>query len=236
MNIIHLDLAGKTARVLFKPLPQSRPKPVVQPVTKCGPVASVRILNGINAALDPAQLTPAQLLDGDPELNFGDAAGEVLDPDSLSTAYFDSAAAAPEPIGDFSEVDIVYDARGQEKERRPHINRKSNVNEIHPIKIGKRLPVSQALTDFVFKQIYQIVHEDGLQMEFLRNIATELHRKNEMAVLGAGPKGATPLVIRDKGSPYRAFLYGEIGSGENEGKYKLLLLLTDQELKRPEND
>jgi len=49
--------------------------------------------------------------------------------------------------------------------------------------------------------------------------------------VGAGTKGNQPLVIREKGSPYRGFLYGEIGQGENEGKYKLLLLLSDRELK-----
>ena len=32
----------------------------------------------------------------------------------------------------------------------------------------------------------------------------------------------------------RAFLYGEIGAGKDSDKYKLLLLLSDQELKRPQ--
>jgi hypothetical protein len=54
-----------------------------------------------------------------------------------------------------------------------------------------------------------------------------------MALLGAGPKGAGPVVLRDGGSPFRAFLYGEAeGSGE-KARYRLLLLLSDQELKLP---
>jgi len=60
-----------------------------------------------------------------------------------------------------------------------------------------------------------------------------LHEKQEVALLGAGPKGNQPLVVRDKGNPYRGFLYGEIGSGAQKDQYKLLLLLSDQELKRP---
>jgi hypothetical protein len=92
------------------------------------------------------------------------------------------------------------------------------------------MPLQQALTQFVFKQTCQILHEDGVTMDFLFGIAKDLHDKQEVALLGAGAKGNQPLVIRDKGSPYRAFLYGEV-NGDNQ--YKLLLLLSDQELKRP---
>ena len=232
MNIIHLDLQGKTARVLFQPLPHARPKPVIRQLTGAGAVSSMRILNGAQPKLDPFKLTAADLTTADPELQLT-AAGEILDPDMLTVAYFDPAAERPEPVADFKQVDIVYDATGQEKERRPHITRKNNLNELHAVKIGKRLPVADALTGFVFKQVYQIVHEDGVQKDFLFHIAEDLHKKQEMAILGAGPKGNQPLVVRDKGSPYRAFLYGEVGSGEDAGKYKLLLLLSDQELKRP---
>jgi hypothetical protein len=133
--------------------------------------------------------------------------------------------------GIFKFVDIIYDQQGQEKERRPHLIRKSNLNDHLPIKTGKRLPITQAFTDFVFRYTYQIVHEDSVTMEFLFNIAQELHQNQEVDVVGAGTKGNQPLVIREKGSPYRGFLYGEIGQGENEGKYKLLLLLSDRELK-----
>jgi hypothetical protein len=71
-------------------------------------------------------------------------------------------------------------------------------------------------------------------MDFLYRIAEELDTGNVMVLLGAGSKGNQPLVIREKGSPYRGFLYGKIGQGEDNGKYKLLLLLSAQELKLPE--
>lgn len=234
MNTIHLDLSGKTARVQFQPLPQVRPKPAMRLLTSVGVVSPVRITNGLNSRIDPFALSAKDLIAGDPEIAAGGAtAGELLELDTLTAAYYDPAAEATEPVADFKLVDIVFDAAGAEKERRPHVTRKNNVDDLYPIKIGKRMPMADALTGFVFKQVYQIVHEDGVTKDFLHGIAKELHEKQEMALLGAGSKGNQPLVMRDKGSPYRAFLFGEIGAGDDAGKYKLLLMLTDQELKRP---
>jgi hypothetical protein len=232
MNTIHLDAQGKTARVLFQSLPRLRPQPAIRMLTKCGVVSPIRILNGLDAKVDPTKLTSQEVTESDPELALA-GAGEILDLETLTTAYYDPESETPRPVADFKQIDIVYDPAGQEKERRPHITRKCNLDDLMPIKIGKRLPLIDALTGFVFKQMYQIVHEDGVQKDFLFELARELHEKKEIAVLGAGPKGTMPLVVRDKGSPYRAFLYGEIGTGADEGKYKLLLLLSDQELKRP---
>jgi hypothetical protein len=232
MNTIHLDLQGKTARVLFQSLPCARQKPAIRTLTSKGSVASARIVNGANPRVDPFKITAQDLIAGDPELA-PHSAGEVLDVEALSAAFYEPESASPAPVADFKQIDIVYDSTGAEKERRPHVTRMTNLNELHPIRIGKRLPLAQALTDFVYKQAYQIVHEDGVTKDFLFNLAQDLHTKQEMAVLGAGPKGNQPLVVRDKGTPYRAFLYGEIGAGDDEGKYKLLLLLSDQELKRP---
>ncbi|HEY2342939.1 MAG TPA: hypothetical protein VGH90_07920 [Chthoniobacteraceae bacterium] len=232
MNTVHLDLQGKTARVLFQSLPCARQKPAVRNLTSKGAVASARIVNGVNPQVDPFKITAQELIAGDPELA-PHSAGEMLDVESLSAAFYDPENAAPAPVADFKQIDIVYDPAGAEKERRPHVTRMTNLNDLHPIKIGKRLPIAQALTDFVYKQVYQIVHEDGVTKDFLFDLAQDLHTKQEIAVLGAGPKGNQPLVVRDKGTPYRAFLYGEIGVGEDKDKYKLLLLLSDQELKRP---
>ncbi len=234
MNTIHLDLQGKTARVLLQSLPQVRQKPAIKLVTSAGPVSTARVTNGINSRLNPLKVTAQELIAGDPEL-VPEVCGEVLEVETLSAAFYDPESDVPAPVADFKQIDIVYTPAGEEKERRPHITRKTNLNDLHPIKIGKRLPLAQGLTDFVFKQVYQIVHEDGVTKDFLFGIARELHERQELAILGAGAKGNLPLVVRDKGTPYRAFLHGEIGVGEEEGKYKLLLLLSDQELKRPAN-
>jgi len=232
LNTIHLEANGKTARVLYQSLPNLRPKPQLRSITPSGEVVTNRILNGVNPAIDPFQVTVDSFLAEDPEL-VPETAGEVLDPENLSTAYFDPATPEPSPVADFHLIDIVYDPAGEEKERRPHVNRQRNLDDIYPVKVGKKMPLENVLTGFVFKQIYQLVHEDGLTKDFLFEIARVLQDNHQMAVLGAGPKGNQPLVIREKGGPFRGFLYGETGSGEDEGKYKLLLMLTDQELKRP---
>src|SRR6266446_1593402 len=232
MDQIHIEHLGKSAKVVLKRLPPSQPEPPIVEKTSLGPVAPLKVINGVNAALDPYTLPPATLIESDPELVL-DRAGQLLDPESLSTAYIDPTDSNRVPVANFTQTDIVFDAAGQEKERRPHLTRKANIAGIYPVKIGKRIPLQQALIQFVFKQTCQILHEDGVTMDFLFNIAKDLHEKQEMALLGAGPKGNQPLVIRDKGSPYRAFLYGEIGTGKESNQYKLLLLLSDQELKRP---
>jgi hypothetical protein len=230
MDQIHLEYLGKSAKVVLKRLPPAQPEPPVVEKTSVGPVTAFKAINGVNTRLEPQTLTPDALIQADPELAL-DRAGLVLDPDSLSAAYIDPADAERVPVASFTQTDIIYDATGLEKERRPHLTRKANIADLYPVKMGKRMPLQQALTQFVFKQTCQIIHEDGLTMEFLFTLAKDLHDKQEVALLGAGPKGNQPLVIREKGNPYRAFLYGEIAP---DGKqYKLLLLLSDQELKRP---
>jgi hypothetical protein len=231
MDELHIEFLGKSAKVSLRRLPSLNPDPPIIEKTSLGPVASLKAINGVNSRIEPQILTPDALIVGDPELIL-DRAGLILDPESLSTAFIDPADKERVPVASFTQTDIVFDSTGVEKERRPHLTRKSNIADIYPVKIGKRMPLQQALTQFVFKQTCQILHEDGITMDFLFGIAKDLHEKQEVALLGAGAKGNQPLVIRDKGNPYRAFLYGEIG-GKNNDQYKLLLLLSDQELKRP---
>lgn len=227
---LHLEHAGRSARVALLGLPQQRPRPKPRLATPSGEVGSCRIVTG--ARRDAVDLSFEALVKGDPELDLSLAGTEIV-PDSASPAWFDPAAPVRAPIGDFSDIDIIYDASGNEKARRPHLVRRSNLNELHPIRLTKRLPASEALLQFAFKQTLQVAHTDGLTFEFLRELARELASRNEVAVLGGGPKANQPLVLREHGSAYRAFLFGEVDA---EGRYKLLLLLSDQELKLPEPD
>jgi hypothetical protein len=224
---LHLEYAGRSARVALHGLPQDRPRPALHNVTRVGEVTSQRLISGIRRK--PPALSFEALVAGDPELDL-ELAGSPIEADSTSPAWFDPDAAEPRPIGDFADVDVVYDAQGQEKTRRPHLVRHSNLNELHPVRLGKRLPMADALGAFAFKQMLQVAHVDGLTFEFLRDLARDLAQKGEVAVLGAGPKGNLPLVIREAGSAYRAFLHGEVDGD----RYKLLLLLSDQELKLPD--
>jgi hypothetical protein len=225
---LHLEYAGRSARVALHGLPQQRPRSKPSLSTSSGEVGSCRVVTG--ARRNPAELSFDALVQGDPELDL-ELAGTELGADAVTPAWFDPSAESPAPIGDFADIDIVYDASGNEKARRPHLVRRSNLDELHPIRLTKRLPASEALLQFAFKQTLQVAHTDGLTFEFLRELARDLAAKGEVAVLGAGAKSNQPLVMREHGSAYRAFLHGEV---DEDGRYKLLLLLSDQELKRPE--
>ena len=223
----HLELNGKSARVGLCALPIATPKKAVKYATGAGEVAGRRMITGIRKNL---KTDFAALRDGDPELNLA-LAGTQIDSDETTPAYFDASSDSPKPIGDFNDIDIVFDASGAEKSRRPHLNRPANINDLHPIKVTKRIPLVEALTEFAPKHTLQVVHVDGLSFDFLREFAADLVAKNEAARVGSGPKGNLPIVLRAHSSPYRGFL---IGKAAPANTYQLLLVLSDQELKLPE--
>jgi len=68
---------------------------------------------------------------------------------------------------------------------------------------------------------------NGLTFDFLFDIASELHEKDSLMMVGAGPKGNEPLVFQDGGKTYRAFLEGRV----KDKTYILLMHLTNLELK-----
>jgi len=224
---LHLEVDGKSARVGLHGLPAERPKTKATTLTDSGVLSARRLISGVQKS--PPNLSYDALVAGDPELDLA-LAGMLIDGDA-TPAYFDPSEPKPKPIGDFANVDIVFDASGVEKTRRAHLVRRSNLNELHPVKMTKRMPLLEALMSFTFRQSLQVAHVDGLTFEFLRDLARSLSDRQEVALLGAGPKANQPLVIREHGSAYRGFLHGEV---TDDGKYRLLLLLSDQELKHPE--
>ena len=227
MLTIHLENEGRSARVgLSAPAAEKALAPLEQ-VTSAGKIKRVQVLSGQNAV---PTATSSQLIEGDPELDL-QAAGRLM---RDATAVYLDASAGPAVIAtEFKEVEVVYTPEGQEKERRPRVFRTANVDTTAPLKIVRKMPTTDCLSRFVFRGIQQLVHTDGLTFDFLHGLAKALQDSQSMALIGAGPKGAGPLVLRDGGSPFRAFLYGEAeGSGEN-ARYRLLLLLSDQELKQP---
>jgi len=227
MLTIHLENEGRSARVgLSAPSADKALAPLEQ-VTAAGKLKRVQALNGQNPL--PAVDAP-RLMEGNPELDL-QVAGRLMR--DATAVYLDPAAAQPTIATDFKEIEVVYAPDGQEKERRPRVFRAANVDTTAPLKIVRRLPTSDCLTKFVFRGMQQLVHTDGLTFDFLHDLAKSLQENRSMALVGAGPKGAGPLVLRDGGTPFRAFLYGETeGSGE-QARYRLLLLLSDQELKLP---
>jgi hypothetical protein len=227
MLTLHLEHEGRSARIGLSALPSEKAVAPLEQVTSAGKIKRVQVLNGQNPL--PAA-TSAQLIEGDPELDL-ESAGRLMR--DATAVYLDQSEGKTTIATEFKEVEVVYTPEGQEKERRPRVFRTANVDTIAPLKIARKMPIKECLTRFVFRGMQQLAHTDGLTFDFLHGLAKSLQESQSMALLGAGPKGAGPLVLRDGGTPFRAFLYGETeGSGE-KARYRLLLLLSDQELKQP---
>jgi hypothetical protein len=227
MVTIHLENEGRSARVGLSAPPTEKVAPPLEQVTPAGKVKRVQALNGQNYLPTTAA---SHLIEGDPELDLQLAGRMMRD---ATAVYLDPTASQPTIATEFKEVEVVYTPDGQEKERRNTIFRTANVDTTAPLKIVRRLPVKECLTKFAFRGMQQLVHTDGLTFDFLHGLAKSLHESQSMALVGAGPKGAAPLVLRDGGTPFRAFLYGEVEGSGDDARYRLLLLLSDQELKRP---
>src|SRR5579871_3925077 len=227
MITLHLENEGRSARVgLSSPMAEKNAAPLEQ-VTSVSKVKRVQTLNGQNYLRDA---TASKLIESDPELDLQIAGRMMRD---ATGVYLDPSAAQPTIATEFKEVEVVYTPDGQEKERRSRVFRTANLDTTAPLKIVRRMPVKECLTKFVFRGMQQIVHTDGLTFDFLHGLAKSLQDSQSMALLGAGPKGAGPLVMRDGGTPFRGFLYGEVEGSGDDARYRLLLLLSDQELKLP---
>jgi hypothetical protein len=128
-------------------------------------------------------------------------------------------------------VEVVLGKTGEEEKRGEPEDVPGNVNDVDPVTWTKmRLKKRDALGRFAFKRTLQIQHIDGLSYEFLFNIAKDLHDKDEMVLIGSGPRGRKPLIFKTNGTPYRGFLEGRVRGKE----YQLLLHLSNLELKIPE--
>jgi len=210
---------GKNAKVGITRAKSNRIK--VELVTSTGePTYTERIFKGKQAGTN----TSKSILETDAEIDLNNI-GYILE--NGTRAYFKPGEA--KVTGGFKVIDLIMNPDGTEKERRDHVQRKANVNDTMPVKIGKRFPLKQALQMFAFCNHYALFHDDGLKYEFLYNIAKSLHDKGEVAFLGAGSKGNQPMIFTEGGSPYRGFLYGQVDGD----KYRLLVLLSKQEIKMP---
>jgi hypothetical protein len=227
MVTIHLENEGRSARISLSPL---RAEKVVAPLEQVTPAGKIKRVQALNGQSYLPSATAAQLIEGNPELDLQIAGRLMRD---ATAVYLDPSASQPTIASEFKEIEVVYTPEGQEKERRNTVFRTANVDTTAPLKIVRKLPVKEALTKFAFRGMQQLVHSDGLTFDFLYGLAKSLQESQSMALVGAGPKGAAPLVLRDGGTPFRAFLYGEVEGSGDDARYRLLLLLSDQELKRP---
>jgi len=183
--------------------------------------------SGLHSALVAAQGEDygQALLDGDPEVDLESIGRFFRGTDQVSlSSEGEVLYAAPEVI------EVVYAPDGSEKERRAPVVVAANVNETDPVVwTGKTLPKGKVVQRFAFQRTLQIRHVDGLTYDYLFAMAKELADAGEMVLIGGGAGGKKPLVFQMNGSPYRGFLEGRVDGA----RYKLLLHLSNMELKRP---
>ncbi|MBX3250198.1 MAG: hypothetical protein KF901_23670 [Myxococcales bacterium] len=165
------------------------------------------------------------LIDADPEIDLEQVGRTIGD---TSTVYLSADGkvlhAAPR------QIELILDAEGHEKERRDWEDKQANVNDELPVRwTGRRMPKAEAVRRFVFSRTVELAHVDGLTYDYLYGMAKELADEDAMMLMGGGPKGRDALVFQTNGTPYRAFLEGRVDGA----RYKLLLHLSNMELKRP---
>ena len=165
------------------------------------------------------------LVEGDPEVDF-EQVGQFIE--QLQTIYLDPDGKVLMVEPDM--VEVLTNPDGSERERRAPQEMDSNTDASLPVRwTGKKIDLSEAVRKFSFKRRMQLRHSDGLTYEFLFGMAKELDESSSVMLLGTGEKGTGPLVFQANGRPYRGFLEGQV----NGTSYRLTLLLSDMELKRP---
>ena len=165
------------------------------------------------------------LIDGDPELDL-ERIGQTIEQTMLVYVDPDGAVVQAEP----RIVEVLLNPDGTERERRAPVDAAANVNGELPVRwSGRKIPIRDAIRRFAFRRSIQLQHVDGLTFDFLHGMAAELEKEEAVVLLGSGDKGMGPLILQSNGRAYRGFL-----SGETRGdSYRLLLHLSDLELKRP---
>jgi hypothetical protein len=127
-------------------------------------------------------------------------------------------------------VEVILGTDGVEIESRIPEDKPANVNDELPIRwTGRTVPKAKAIRTFSFTRTLQLEHVDGLTYDYLYQMAKELADDNVVVLMRAGADGKQPLIFTMNGTPYQGFLEGRI----NGEKYKLLLHLSNLELKQP---
>ncbi len=197
------------------------------------PVWSRRILKatveqGYDALLDEFKDDEAlaqALIAGDPDVDV-ERTGMFLW--GLSRVYVNPKE---ELVYRIEQKEVVRNPDGSVRTRRPRRRLEPNVDGSIPLTwSGKTIPKAEAVRRYVFGSNLQIVHVNGLTFDFLFDMAKDLHERNALMIVGAGPKGRDPLVFRRGSTPYRGFLEGRV----RDNGYILLLHLSNLELRAPE--
>ncbi len=196
------------------------------------PVANARLVKATEghdpAALlrrhpDPEALAQA-LLAGDPELDLENVGRRLPDVSQVWLGEEGKILYAARALK------VVLDTQGNETSREDFVDVEATVAEEVALPwSGRLLPVERVVRSFALVQKLQLRHINGLTFDFLHQIARLLQEKRQLLLVGAGERGARPLIFSRNGSPYRGFLEGR---ADDDG-FLLVLHLSNLELKRP---
>lgn len=128
-------------------------------------------------------------------------------------------------------MEVTFDAAGNETGRKEPSDTAPTITDDFPLVwTGRKLPKKDVVRQFMFRRTMEIKHVDGVTFDFLFNMAKELQEADSMMLMGAGENGKEAIVLQMNGTAYRGFLEGRV-SGDS---FKLLLHLSNMELKKPE--
>lgn len=227
----NIHLANAKGRDAYVTVATLKAKPAPKLSMPDDPVVFRRYLTstetGTHAALAAqfGETYATQLVQGDPEVDM-EQVGQYIE--HLQRVYLDpdGHVLTVEP----NMIELLTNPDGSERERREPQDMDANIAHALPVRwTGKRIDLSEAVRKFSFKRRMQLRHSDGLTYEFLFGMAKELGDTRSVMLLGSGEKGTGPLVFQTNGRPYRGFLEGQVQGTS----YRLTLLLSDMELKRP---
>lgn len=236
MRMIHLESAeGRDTRVAFGTLRPPSPPSLGRPPREDGSRPDIQFRRYV-AATEPTDLEALEarfgedlaqaLVDGDPEVDL-ERVGQAIGQTSVIWLSADGEVLHAPP----SIVEVVYDSDGEEKERREPTDTPANVDDALPVRLTrKRMKRGEAVRRFVFTRSVYVQHVDGLTFDHLHGLAKDLDENDEMVLVGGGEKGRDPLVFQSNGTPWRGFLEGRVDGD----RFRLLLHLSNMELKRPE--
>ena len=164
-----------------------------------------------------------QLVDGDPEIDLGQAGRRLRNPARVHIREDGSVLYAARVLR------VVIGPDGLEKSRGDFLDVEATVGEDRPALpwTGKLLAADEVVRKFALNRAFQLRHVNGLTFDFLHSIAKTLHDADKMLRVGAGPKGQSPLIFSLNGAPFFGFLDGRVDGDA----YRLILHLSNLELK-----
>ena len=176
---------------------------------------------------DPADLARA-LITGDPEVDLEQSGCKIGESQRI---WLDGDG---QPIYAPKLEQVRHDEHGVIIQRRPLRVRPGNlVPPAAPIWSGVMLNRREVLSRYALRQAWQLMHGNSLEYDFLLELVRWLDERGQMALVGRGRSGRSPLIIsrgarpclgwldgRVQGDSLRLVLYlagGELHAGEQGG-------------------